>query len=98
MIRRLGLSLPLCYLRGGERDWRLNQSLMASDLINHTYIKNGVQRASWLVNMWMYEVVRVPQESMEASASFHIPCPIHLLKDKMRHIQIFKNLFEQTLI
>ena len=52
--------------------WQLNQSPMANDLIsglcNEVFLKtykDGVQRASGLVNMWRCQESGVPGESVE---------------------------------
>ena len=38
LIRGLKLSVPPPDFQDGERDWRLNQSTTANDLINHAYV------------------------------------------------------------
>lgn len=57
MSRRLELAVPFLV----ETGWRLSQSLMASDLLNHVHIydeisietqKDRVQRAAGFVNVW----------------------------------------------
>ena len=36
---RAGTFSPTVDLQGEERDWRLNQSRLANDLINHDFVK-----------------------------------------------------------
>ena len=60
----------------------INHGYVMNDLINHGYViktqKDGVQRASGLVNTWRCEESDVPREGMEDLRPFSIPCLIHL--------------------
>lgn len=85
MIEGLELLVLPTDLQRGEGDKRVSHLPMVNEVINHEYNetslkppKNGIRRASGLVNKERCWVSRAFEECLEVLCSFSIPFPLPL--------------------